>query len=766
MAEMPAVWGIEIGQAGLKAIRLRRVEGVDQVVAAAFDYVPHPKLLSQPDAVPDELIRQALDTFLSRNQIGNDLVAISLPGQTALAKFIQLPPVEQGRVAEIVKYEARQQIPFALEDVIWDFQTLGGGGAEESGFLLDAEVGLFAMKKEQVAHHLKPFLERKIEVELVQIAPLGLFNFVCFDRLGIRPDGERPSGDEYTVLLDMGADATTLLVTNGKKIWIRNVPIGGNHFTRALTKEMKLTFAKAEHLKCNATKSPDPRAVFQALRPVFNDYVNEIQRSIGFFSTVNRSAKIGRLVGVGNGFKLAGLQKFLQQNLQYEVDRVDHFQGVVGDHVLAAPLFQDNLLTFVVPYGLALQTLKLTDIHTSLLPKEIAVARMIRRKKPWAVATAATLLFGMAASAAGYGNVWHSVSVSRFGKAEEEAKKITSDAGSWKASYSGAEGSNSTLRAQGDKLMSMMVTREQWLEVYKAINECLPRDEGEELDEDQIEKKNRISINSITCKKYDDLSTWTIPDSKKTYMLKEDAETAPAGAGYVFTLFGEHYHHEADKPLEGVGQQYVNKQLLANLQKHVIERPDPLGGGGVTKTDIRRMGITHAVSMWSPQSTKVQFWPNGRPGAAQGFNAAGTGGFPGAGFPGADPGAFPGAAPGGEGPLGPAGPGPGAGAFGGRPPLRRGPMDDDTSSAKPMEIRRTEFMIQFAWKPTLPADRKDPEPPAGETPADGAAPAEGAAPVDGAAPATTDAAASDPAVAGAAAAAPATPATPTAPATP
>ena len=82
---------------------------------------------------------------------------------------------------------------------------------------------------------------------------------------------------------------------------------------------MKLTFAKAEHLKCNATKSPDPRAVFQALRPVFNDYVSEIQRSIGYFSSVNREANVAKVVGLGNGFKLAGLQKFLQQNLQYEV---------------------------------------------------------------------------------------------------------------------------------------------------------------------------------------------------------------------------------------------------------------------------------------------------------------------------------------------------------------------------------------------------------------------------------------------------------------
>ncbi len=50
MAENRAVWGIDIGQAGLKAVKLRYAEAADQIVAAAFDYVPHPKILSQPDA--------------------------------------------------------------------------------------------------------------------------------------------------------------------------------------------------------------------------------------------------------------------------------------------------------------------------------------------------------------------------------------------------------------------------------------------------------------------------------------------------------------------------------------------------------------------------------------------------------------------------------------------------------------------------------------------------------------------------------------------
>ncbi|MCA9110704.1 MAG: type IV pilus assembly protein PilM, partial [Planctomycetaceae bacterium] len=468
MAENRAVWGIEIGQSALKAIKLQYAESSDQVVAVAFDYVPFPKILSQPDAIPEELIPQAVDTFLSRNDVQGDLVAISVPGHSALVRFIQLPPVESSKVGEIIKYEARQQIPFALEEVIWDYQPLGSG-IEESGFMLDAEVGLFAMKRDQVMQQMRPFMNAKIEVELVQIAPLALYNVLCFDQLGIRPDTEGAGQDEHTIVLDMGCDNTTLLVSNGAKIWVRNVPVGGNHFTRALTKDMKLSFAKAEHLKCNATKSPDPRAVFQALRPVFNDFVSEIQRSIGYFSSVNRQAKISRVIGYGNGFKLAGLQKFLQQNLQYDVERPDTFPSLAGDSVLNTPLFQENLLGFAVPYGLALQTLGMSRIRTSLLPPEMAIARQVRRKKPWAVATAALLLTSTAISMGANGLSYGTVHTDQWENAVKEEKDLKTEITTLTGAYDKQKAEFDKIRKQANYLVEGRRDM-KWLEVYKAIN--------------------------------------------------------------------------------------------------------------------------------------------------------------------------------------------------------------------------------------------------------------------------------------------------------
>ncbi|MBS0261278.1 MAG: type IV pilus assembly protein PilM, partial [Planctomycetes bacterium] len=614
MAETRGVWGIDIGLAGLKAIRLTYAEEAKQVLATAFDFVPHPKILSQPDANPEELIGQAIDTFLSRNKLEGDAIAISVPGQTALARFIQLPPVESSKVTEIVKYEAKQQIPFALEEVIWDYQPLSVG-MEESGFMLDAEVGLFAMKRDQVQQHLAPFIARKIEVELIQIGPLALYNYLCHDRFGQTPEEKNPDAQEdYTLLLDMGADNTTLLVSNGKKIWTRNVPLGGNHFTRALTKEMKLTFAKAEHLKCNATKSPDPKAVFQALRPIFNDYVTEIQRSIGFFANVNREAKIGRIVGVGNGFKLAGLQKFLQQNLQMDVERVDGFNAVSGDAVLNAPLFQDNLLSFAISYGLALQGLKITRVHTSLLPPEIRTARLIRKKKPWAVAAAAMVLLTLTLSTISYARVWGTVSTSRFGAAENKANGVVKNKNDMKSAYEKGKTDNTNARKELEDLTSFSQKRTPWLEVYKAVNACLPRDvTDEEIDEEDPTKWNRIRIMSITAKEYKDLGEWykTLTDAQKAKMRDDDKATGPKGEGYVFTLQGRHFHDDPQN-YEMKQVNYVTNTLLKNLKEwEVAELSANTRGATGVIVPVRKMGISHPTITESVPTVQVEYFKNG-----------------------------------------------------------------------------------------------------------------------------------------------------------
>src|SRR3954449_7439661 len=394
MAKSGAVWGIDIGQCALKALRCRPHDKDEKrMVVEAFDYIEYPKILTQPEANREELIKEALETFISRNDLAGASVAIAVPGQSGLARFIKLPPVERKKIPDIVKYEARQQIPFALEDVVWDYQPLIG--SEDEGYAIETEVGLFAMKRDQVARHLKPLEEAGIPVEIIQLAPLSIYNFVCFDRLNIEGAYDPASPPPSIVIISLGTDTTDLVITNGYRVWQRSIPIGGNHFTKSLTKELKLTFAKAEHLKRNAMKAENPKAVFQAMRPVFSDLVAEIQRSIGFFTSNNRNAKLGDMIALGNPMKLPGLQRFLSQNLDQQVKLVDQFNNLLGGTATAGPQFKENQLTFGVAYGLCVQAQEQAQLRTNLLPDEIITTRLVKAKKPWAVAAVALLLLGL-----------------------------------------------------------------------------------------------------------------------------------------------------------------------------------------------------------------------------------------------------------------------------------------------------------------------------------------------------------------------------------
>ncbi len=297
MASKNAVWGIDIGQCALKALRCTVGADGQSIVADKYDYVEYPKILSQPDADPEELVRDALQEFLSRNDVKKDSVAISVSGQAGLSRFFKPPPVDAKTLPEIVKYEVKQQIPFPIEDVIWDWQQLGGSIID--GRTVDAEVGLFAMKREAVFRALRPFDDADVDVDYVQLSPLAIFNVVCHDVLEELPDPEEfdpENPPESLVVMSMGTDTTDLIVTNGIKLWLRNIPIGGNHFTKQLSRELKLTQAKAEHLKRNARQAENPKAVFKAMRPVFNDLVNEVQRSLDLFP---EHGQIGRNFQVG-----------------------------------------------------------------------------------------------------------------------------------------------------------------------------------------------------------------------------------------------------------------------------------------------------------------------------------------------------------------------------------------------------------------------------------------------------------------------------------
>jgi type IV pilus assembly protein PilM len=356
--------------------------GVVEVVG--FDKIRHGKVLSGSDvtiAEREELIALTLRKFVNKYDLSMDEIAVSVPSQNSFARFVNLPPVEAKRIPEMVKFEAAQQIPFDINDIQWDWQQMTDDEASE------IKIGIFAIKNEVVDSALEHFNREDVQASYVQMAPMALYNYLLHDR----PDLVT-SDAQATVVLNVGAEITDLVVCTKSAVWQRCINIGGNAFTRAISDTFRLNFEKAEKLKRTAPVSKYARQIFQAMRPVFTDLASEVQRSLGFYNSSNPNTKIVKVVALGGGTRLRGLLKYLQQTLQLPVERPDSFKRIGMGPGVSPAKFHENVCDFGVVYGLALQGLGLARIESNLLPRNIARSMAWASKGRYFVAAACMLL--------------------------------------------------------------------------------------------------------------------------------------------------------------------------------------------------------------------------------------------------------------------------------------------------------------------------------------------------------------------------------------
>jgi len=378
------VWAIDIGSNALKALRMH--QGANGLEVLDFAYLEHSKNLSSGEVGTDEkeqIVADTLHRFLLEKDLGQDEVAISIAGQNSFARFIKLPPVEPKKIPEIVQFEAVQQIPFDINEVEWDWQLMENENSP------DKEVGLFAIKNELIAEVMDHFTRDNLRVSCVQIAPMALYNYAYYDLADVAD-----SNKKATVILDMGAENTTLVICTKDSVWQRSIRIGGNTFTQAISDTFRKSFETAEKLKRTAPMSKYMRQIYTAMKPVYTDLGGEIQRSLGFYtsSPQGRDKTLTRIIAVGGGMKLQGLAKYLTQTLGMQVIKPDSFEKLTLAADLSNARFHENVSDFGVVYGLGAQLLGEARIHTNLLPRKIARAMAWTRKAKLFTVAASVLL--------------------------------------------------------------------------------------------------------------------------------------------------------------------------------------------------------------------------------------------------------------------------------------------------------------------------------------------------------------------------------------
>ena len=306
-------WGLDLSATGLKAVRVPADANRRQVVFEKCAFIEHRKPLSQAANEIEErqMVDDTLKSFLEEHHPQGERVAVGVSGRMVLNRQVQLPPGEPKALAKAVEYEAAHHVPHPLGQLVWDHRLLdemhGGQPAQDHRLAL-----LVAAKREVVDRQLDHFERAGLHVDLVQADTLALYNFFAFEFFTPPAQDEPPpDAQPATALLDVGHDSSNLVIAGPQVVWYRNFGVGGHSFTRPLVQQLHVTFAQAEGLKRDPLSAESTSAVYAALDPVMEELAGEVRCSLDSFAKTCPDERVARLFGLGGGFQLHGLLRYL-----------------------------------------------------------------------------------------------------------------------------------------------------------------------------------------------------------------------------------------------------------------------------------------------------------------------------------------------------------------------------------------------------------------------------------------------------------------------
>ena len=305
-----------------------------------------------------------------------------IPGNQVLTKTIRIPHVEESKRAQIIAFEAQQNIPYPLHEVVWDTQVVGDDGVE-------TEVLFIACKSNTIEEFCGEVGRAGFLVDTINAATVLDYNAIQF---------AYPTLDEDVLLINIGARSTNLLFKNPDGFFVRNIQLGGNSLTQNIADSIGKPFAKADEVKhkffSGELDYSDDDSGAKLLTSCSDSFMRrmgqEITRSIVNYRRQKGGAAPKRILLSGRGALLEGLAEQLSSSQKVGVEFFDPLQDVTLSGELASDPTSLRLETSEI-IGAAAQHMVADSAGVNLLPDEVQREMEFGSKKPYLMLAAVCL---------------------------------------------------------------------------------------------------------------------------------------------------------------------------------------------------------------------------------------------------------------------------------------------------------------------------------------------------------------------------------------
>ncbi len=427
------------------------------------------ELLADPtaEATRHAQARIAINEMVSAMGFKGQKVNYAIASQAVFTRFVKLPSVGEEQVDQIVTFEAQQNVPYPIDEVVWDYQLV------ESGDDAQVEVVIVAIKSDLLDDINEGIEHAGLHTTIVDVAPMAVYNAYRYNYSDL---------GGCSLIIDMGARSTNLVFVEKQKVFSRSIPTGGNTVTLAIAKDFNEPFTAAEERKKRdafvslggAYADPDDADIARVSKMVRNTMTRlhaEISRSIGFYRSQQGGTQPTRVFLAGGSSSLPYIREFFQEKFQLPVEFFNPLRNVAVEGKLDVEQIGRHAHSMGELVGLALRGLRACPMELNLRPATVVRRHRIAEQRPALVLAGIALLLALAGWWLFYN---HATAVTKdvLGRVQPKAAELKG----FETRMKKVDDEMKAQEADASPLIHAIDDRQYWTAVLSDINSRLPKE--------------------------------------------------------------------------------------------------------------------------------------------------------------------------------------------------------------------------------------------------------------------------------------------------
>jgi type IV pilus assembly protein PilM len=332
--------GLDIGSGLIKVAVIDHSRKAPELVRVAIAPLMQDAIV-EGEVMDPGIVAEAIQAALTAAGVTTKNVVIAVGGRDVIIKKIQIERVKEQQVRELLRWEAEQHVPFDVESVELDHQTL-----DPSGTGAQMDVLLVAAKRELIEGKLRVLTEAGLTASIVDVESFALHNGFEINH----PDAM--SG--IVGLLNIGHDVTNInILDEGVPILTRDIAVGTRRLREDMMRERGITAEESDKLLQGFDRSPHLDAVIETRG---EEIALGVDRAVAFIQQSSRGAEIKQIYTCGGGARIPGLNEMLGKRLRMTVQQANPLANLkVRDGALESLVTDEVAPLLMLPIGLALR---------------------------------------------------------------------------------------------------------------------------------------------------------------------------------------------------------------------------------------------------------------------------------------------------------------------------------------------------------------------------------------------------------------------------